>query len=107
MLDGAAATALAEVARGRWQRVTGERLPPTPDKDGATDLWPADVVPGFRDVAVGIARTQPAFDREPEIREVEALYHDMSAGAERRLYIQNQFLPRSEKRRLGKEWVQQ
>src|SRR3546814_9275858 len=26
MLDGAAATALAEVARGRWQRVTGERL---------------------------------------------------------------------------------
>src|SRR3546814_19533002 len=42
MLDGAAATALAEVARGRWPRVTGVRLPPKPNQDGATDLWQAD-----------------------------------------------------------------
>lgn len=96
MLDGPAATALAEVARGRWQRVTGERLPPVsaavPGDADAGDLWPADVAPDFRDVAVGIARTQPAFDSEPEIREIEALYHDMIASAERSLYIENQFL---------------
>lgn len=90
MVDGAAAAALAEVARRRWRRVTREDLAPL--KSASDDLWPADIAPRLRDVPLGIARTQPAYDSEPEIREVEALYHDMIASAERCIYIENQFL---------------
>ncbi|MDJ0389813.1 VTT domain-containing protein [Roseomonas sp. E05] len=93
MVDGAAATALAELFHSRWLRGACEELPP-PSPAGAdgTDLWPSGVVPDFRDVEIGIARTMGTFEDEPEIREVERLFEDMIDVAERSIYIENQFL---------------
>ena len=46
----------------------------------------------FRDVDIAIARTRAAYDGAEEIREVEALWIDMIAAAERFIYIENQYL---------------
>lgn len=90
MVDGAAAAALGQLVRGRWYRVTHELLPPAPK---GFDPWPAAVPPEFTgDVTIGIARTEPRYGPEPEVREVEALFHDMIDTADRILYVENQFL---------------
>lgn len=90
MVDGAAAAALGQLVRGRWYRVTHELLPPAPK---GCDPWPASVQPDFTgEITVGIARTEPRYGPEPEVREVEALFHDMIDAAERILYVENQFL---------------
>jgi phospholipase D1/2 len=95
MVDGAAAAALGQLVRGRWYRVTHELLTPAPPhfRTGDRHPWPVTVRPEFTgDVFVGIARTEPRYGPEPEVREVEALFHDMIDAAERILYIENQFL---------------
>lgn len=90
---GPAAAALAALVRERWLRATGERLEPLADPPpGDPNPWPAGVEPQFRDVAVGIARTAPEGDGAPAVREVEALFADMIATAERTVYLENQFL---------------
>jgi phospholipase D1/2 len=82
LLDGPAARALAELARARWQCVAGEPVPLAQD---AGDVWPRDVAADFTDVEVGVARTQPRFEDQPEVREIEALFLDGIAAAERTL----------------------
>jgi phosphatidylserine/phosphatidylglycerophosphate/cardiolipin synthase-like enzyme/uncharacterized membrane protein YdjX (TVP38/TMEM64 family) len=89
MVDGAAAHALAEIAGERWTRAM--RLPPAaPVPVG--DPWPQTVRPDFVDVDIGIARTQPRCDHEPEVREVEALFLDMIDAAQDTIYIENQYV---------------
>lgn len=88
-LSGQVATALADLFRERWRRATGEVLRAAA---GAGDPWPHALTPDLRDVEVGIARTAPAYDGYPSVREVEALFCDGIARAERFLYIENQFL---------------
>jgi phospholipase D1/2 len=88
MVDGAAARALAQLAHTRWCRARGEEPPIEP----IGDPWPDHVVPHFTEVDVGISRTQPACDSEPAVREVEALFLDSIASANRSIYIENQFL---------------
>jgi phosphatidylserine/phosphatidylglycerophosphate/cardiolipin synthase-like enzyme/uncharacterized membrane protein YdjX (TVP38/TMEM64 family) len=88
LVDGPAAKALAELARERWFRRTGQRLPST---SVDTDPWPDDIQPDITDVDVVIARTDPAYARRPEVREVEALYLDSIAMAQRFIYIENQY----------------
>ncbi len=92
LVDGATAAALGELARRRWQRVTGEVLAVSP-LDG--DPWPADVSPDMRDVQVAIVRTEPAFNGASGIREVETLYRDAIAAARSTIYIENQYLTSS------------
>lgn len=90
MVDGEAAAALGRLVRGRWYRVTHEQLAPAPT---GCDPWPVAVQPDFTgDVSIGIARTEPRYGPEPEVREVEALFHDMIDTADSILYIENQFL---------------
>jgi phospholipase D1/2 len=43
-------------------------------------------------VDVGIARTQPRYDGQEEVREVERLFLDSIDAAERSIFIENQFL---------------
>lgn len=88
-VDGAAAAALADVARERWRLSTGESVAPI-RADG--DPWPAALEPRVRDVDVGIARTFPAHGGRPEIREVEALYRESIGAARRWIYLENQYL---------------
>ena len=89
VVDGAAARALAELARARW---TGASCDPVPSILPCGDPWPDDVAVDFTRVAVGIARTQPFYEEQREVREVERLYLDMIDSAEQAIYIENQFL---------------
>lgn len=89
MVDGEAAKSLAELARDRWQKATGQQLdPPSPNQD---DIWPDDIKADFRQVNIAIARTQPEFKGNSEITEVEILYLDAIAAAQKLIYIENQY----------------
>jgi phospholipase D1/2 len=90
IVDGPAASALADIFRRRWRRATGRRLPRLPAR--GSDPWPAEVRPEFLDVRVAIARTQPAHAGHREVREVEQLYLDGIRAARRELYIENQYV---------------
>lgn len=88
MVDGAAARALAQLARERWCRANGG----VPQVEPHGDPWPDAVRADFTDVDVGIARTQPRYDGEEAIHEAETLFVDSIDLAEREIYIENQFL---------------
>lgn len=88
MVDGDAARALGTIARTRWQRATGQIIPPSKSDN---EIWPASIKPDFLDVATAISRTMPETENEQEIREVEQLYLDMIAIAKRYIYIENQY----------------
>lgn len=90
-VDGAAAEALGRLFRDRWKRAACERLP-SRRRRGGGDRWPEHLVPEFRDVEIGIARTLPPYSDAAEVREVEALFFDMVDAAERFLYVENQFV---------------
>jgi phospholipase D1/2 len=89
LVDGPAAHALAELARERWFRRTGQRIPPTSVE---TDPWPCEVQPDITDVDVAIARTESAYAGRPAVREVERLFLDAIAAAQHAIYIENQYL---------------
>lgn len=80
-VDGEAARALGELARARWRAATGKQLPPA---SPGGSRWPAALNPEFRDVEVAIARTEPAYDGQEEVREIEKLYLAAIAPARRR-----------------------
>ena len=88
MVDGEAARALALLARGRWCHANGGE----PEVRPEGDPWPQTCEPEFTDVEVAIARTQPRYHLEEEVREVETLFVDSIARAERTIYIENQFM---------------
>ncbi|MDZ7784245.1 MAG: phospholipase D-like domain-containing protein [Halioglobus sp.] len=89
MVQGPVAARLGELARERWRRSSGRRLPAPPA--GTTDPWPGNYEAELRNVQVAIARTEPAHQGRAEVREVERLYLDAIAAAERRVYIENQY----------------
>jgi phospholipase D1/2 len=89
LVDGPAARALAELVRARWRCACSESSPLV---DAPADPWPDSVRPDFTDVRVGISRTQPRYEAQEEVREVEALFLDSLAAAERTIYIENQYL---------------
>jgi len=89
-VTGAAAAALGDLARERWRRATGERLPrPESSADGSKRR--NGVRFDLEDVDVAVVRTEPATDDYPEVREVEQLYLDSIAAARECIYIENQY----------------
>jgi phospholipase D1/2 len=89
MVMGPAAASLGQLARDRWRAVGEDRMPPV---EGSTEnLWPSDITPDFTDVDVAIARTMPASESQPAIRECEALFVDSIAQAKKTIYIENQY----------------
>lgn len=87
-IDGPVAAAIAAIASQRWQLVTGRCLSPcTTD----SDPWPDHVVPDLRDHPVGVARTQPAYEKQPAIQEIVALMCDMLRSARSSIYIEAQY----------------
>ncbi|NJN48443.1 MAG: hypothetical protein HC808_20490, partial [Candidatus Competibacteraceae bacterium] len=90
MVDGEAAVSLGNLARNRWQRATGQRL--KPPKLPAEDRWPTSIAPAMCDVDIAIVRTQAEYDGQAGIREIERLYLDAIAAAQRYIYIENQYL---------------
>ncbi|MCP5130508.1 MAG: VTT domain-containing protein [Pseudomonadales bacterium] len=90
-VDGDAAAALAELARERWQRATGHKLEPL--QAGQRHCpWSDCLAPVMQNVGVAIARTQPEYEGRSGVREVEQLYLDSIAAAQRYIYIENQYL---------------
>ncbi|THD78528.1 MAG: phospholipase [Phenylobacterium sp.] len=88
LVEGAPAKALGVLFRERWARCSGEILPEPPKVRPA---WPACVKPQFREIEVGLSRTQGAFAHHPEVREVEALHLASIAAAQRCIYMENQY----------------
>ncbi len=58
IVDGAAARALGELCRDRWERATRQRTPPVNEGPG-NDPWPRGLAPGITGIDVAIARTDP------------------------------------------------
>lgn len=98
-VSGAAARALGDLARERWQRATGKPLPVarsrrpgwTRRRPVATEPWPPSVDAALEDVEVAIARTMPPEGETPAVREIETLYLDMLRAARHSIYIENQY----------------
>jgi phospholipase D1/2 len=90
VVDGDAARRLGDLFRRRWHQAEDEKLPP-PGR-GRTDLWPQGVSPDFRDVDMAIARTEPEYQGNSEVREVEQLYLDAISCAQKHIYVESQYL---------------
>lgn len=88
-VDGDAARALADLFRDRWRRRMKEGLPPVAVSG---DPWPPSLHPALTDVDVAVARTDPGFTGTARVAEIEHLFLSAIAGAERSIYIENQYL---------------
>lgn len=88
ILAGPVGNALADLGNERWQRATKK---PLRDLKGEGENWPDDLEPDFEGVDVAISRTRAEYDDVEEIREIEQLYLDMIAAADRFIYFENQY----------------
>jgi phospholipase D1/2 len=88
-VDGDAAKALGDLARKRWHAATSNDSLPVPAGDN--DCWPQALRPRFRGVQVGIARTRGHEGPNTELREIEALFVDLIAAAQRLVYVETQY----------------
>lgn len=88
-LSGPAAAALGVVSRQRWRRATGDEL----DRPEGLELldWPEDLEVAARDVRVAIARTEPPYDGQDLVDEVERLFLDGIDAARKLIYIESQY----------------
>jgi phosphatidylserine/phosphatidylglycerophosphate/cardiolipin synthase-like enzyme/uncharacterized membrane protein YdjX (TVP38/TMEM64 family) len=93
LVEREAARALDALCLDRWALATGEELAAVEPME--SDPWPEGVIALLHDHDCAIARTLPAYQDQPEVREVERLYLDMIAAAERFIYIENQYLTSS------------
>jgi phosphatidylserine/phosphatidylglycerophosphate/cardiolipin synthase-like enzyme len=93
MMDGPAARALGDLARERWRTSQECKTlpPPAPSASNGADPWPVHIQPRFRDVRIAIARTEPAWRGQTEVRETEALHLKAIARARRTIYLENQY----------------
>ncbi|RYH02588.1 phospholipase [Salipiger sp. IMCC34102] len=88
-LTGPVAAALGELSRMRWHRATGEEL--TPPKDTRRIEWPDTLDIGAENIDVAIARTEPPYNEEPLVDEIEQLYLRSIQAAEKSIYIESQY----------------
>ena len=88
-VDGDAARALLDIARARWRAATHHELKPA--KRARGDPWPPDLPVEMRDVSVSVACTLPPGPETAGVHQVESLYLDMIARAQRYIYIENQY----------------
>jgi len=93
-VDGEAAGCLGEIARERWHRAGGDQPPRANEEDPAVtpDPWPPNLPADLGPARLAIARTEPAYDGRPPVREIERLYVDSIAAARRYIYLEHQYL---------------
>ena len=89
MVCGPVAASLGTLVRRRWQALGEALQPAAPASLGG--LWPDAVEPDLTDIDVAIARTVPASESEPGIRECEQLFVDSIAAARQSIYIESQY----------------
>ncbi|WP_243457269.1 phospholipase D-like domain-containing protein [Parasphingorhabdus cellanae] len=88
IVDGEAASALGDLARSRWSTAGGETLKPL---NTDNDPWPEDIEPQFENVNIKIARTRAKYGEVDQIQEIEALFLEQIRGAQKFIYIENQY----------------
>jgi len=87
-LSGPIAAALGELCRDRWGRAGGGPvLAPQPVRA----CWPEELPVAFHDCDVAISRTIAAMPGQEPVHEIEALYLDLIARAERWIYAESQY----------------
>lgn len=89
VLDGDAARALQDLARERWRRASDQTLPESEQSPHA--IWPNGLEPDLVDIDVAVSRTEPDYEQYQGIQEVEQLYLDAIAKAQRYIYLENQY----------------
>ncbi len=87
-MSGPVARSLGELCRIRWQKAGGTAVPVPPPTG---PCWPDDLDVGFSDCDVAISRTVPTMPDAEPIYEIEALYLDLIARAERWIYAESQY----------------
>ena len=90
LVEGETAASLGELFRRRWRAATGKELHP-PEAVGCSP-WPESIAAEMTGVRAGIARTQPSFQDQQEVRETEALFRAAINSTGDLLYIENQYL---------------
>ena len=96
-LLGPVAGALGELSRTRWLRATGDTIDPPHAAGNARALWPDHVgdrgLPVMvRDVDVAIMRTEPPYDGEPMVDEIERNMLAAIRAAGDVIYAESQYL---------------
>lgn len=87
-VEGPAARALGDLARARWQAATGWQPEPPPQRPS---YWPPSLTPTFENVQVAISRTNPEYEDQPAVQEIEALYLAAIASAQHSIYLESQY----------------
>jgi len=90
LVDSEAALALGELARTRWKD-SGNSETPLDPREVQSSRWPENLEPLFEKIPVAIARTVPAFKDRKQTREIEQLFMDSIAQAQKYIYIENQY----------------
>jgi len=88
LFDGNAARAMADLVAERWRLVSGTTLEPIVT---CNSPWPLRVLPTLRNIQVAIARSQPPYGEQPEVREVEVINLDVLRAAKSLIYIEQQY----------------
>ena len=94
VVDGAAARALGELCRDRWERGTGLRSRGV-DRAPKNDPWPQGLSPELTNVEVAIARTDPGYTTGRPVEEIRHLYVDAIDSARCSIYAENQYFSSS------------
>jgi uncharacterized membrane protein YdjX (TVP38/TMEM64 family) len=90
LVEGRPAERLGQLARERWRRSRGWRIPVV-QAEMPVAAWPGEVDVGLRDVPVAISRTEPPYEGQPFVDEVKQLYLAAFGAARRFIYIENQY----------------
>lgn len=90
MVDGAAAAALGDHFRERWHAGTKDEAM-DPPQDAGGDPWPDALPAQFLDTRVSIARTNPAWRKQPCIDEIRRLTLTCIGRAQHTIYLENQY----------------
>jgi phosphatidylserine/phosphatidylglycerophosphate/cardiolipin synthase-like enzyme len=96
VLEGAAAKALADIARQRWRIATGEDIPPSPTDSTA---WPHDLLPQFEDVAIAISTVSPRWRGDKGCSHSLQMTLDAIEAADKSIYLEAQYFT---SRRVGR-----
>lgn len=89
-MNGPAASSLGELSRMRWHRATGDLLDEPHDMRAVE--WPENLDVDATEIDVAIARTEPPYNGEPLVNEVEQLFINSIEAASDMIYVESQYL---------------